>query len=130
MAEARAHLAREIEIHEAKLDRYARLLAEGKQPMRRPPLPMEQCGRVARARRVVANAEVAAARAAARAEEARPGTRLPAIVANTTVPQSRIMPTRRGFVQGYNAQFAITGDQLIVALQVGRSPNDQACFLP
>ena len=130
LAEARAHLARELAVHEAKLDRYARLLARGRKPMGRPPLPMEQCGRIARARRVVANAEDAAARAAARAEEAPSGTRLPAIVANTTDPQSRIMPTRRGFVQGYNAQFAITGDQLIVALQVGQSTNDQASFLP
>jgi hypothetical protein len=40
------------------------------------------------------------------------------------------MPTRRGFLQGYNAQFAVTGDQLIVALQVGQSTNDQASFVP
>ena len=38
------------------------------------------------------------------------------------------MPTRRGFLQGYNAQLAVTGDQLIVAVQLGQSPNDQACF--
>jgi transposase len=130
LAEARAHLAREIAVHEAKLDRYARLIAAGKKPMGRPPLPMEQCGRIARARRVVANAEAAAARAAALTDESKPGKRLPAIVANTTDPQSRIMPTRRGFLQGYNAQFAVTGDQLIVAVQVGQSTNDQVCFLP
>ena len=40
------------------------------------------------------------------------------------------MPTRRGFVQGYNAQVAVTSDQLIVAVQVGQSPNDQRCFAP
>jgi transposase len=130
LAEARAHLAREIAIHEAKLDRYARLIAAGKNPMGRPPLPMEECGRVARARRVVANAEAVAARAATVAEQTKPGKSLPTIVANTTDPQSRIIPTRRGFLQGYNAQFAATGDQLIVAIQVGQSTNDQACFLP
>jgi transposase len=130
LAEARAHLAREIANHEAKLDRYARLLAEGRKAMGRPPLPMEQCGRVARARRVVANAEAAAARAATLAEATKPAKDLPAIVANTTDPQSRIMPTRRGFLQGYNAQFAVTGDQLIVAVQIGQSTNDQASFLP
>jgi hypothetical protein len=40
------------------------------------------------------------------------------------------MPTRKGFLQGYNAQIAVTGDQLIVAVQVGQSTNDQVCFLP
>ena len=40
------------------------------------------------------------------------------------------MPTRRGFLQGYNAQVAVTGDQIIVAVQVGQSTNDQAFFLP
>jgi hypothetical protein len=86
-------------MHQAKLDRYARLLAERRKPMGRPPLPMEQCGRIARARRVVANAEAAAARAAMVPDEGKPGKGLPAIVANTTDPQSRIMPTRRGFLQ-------------------------------
>jgi len=130
LAEARAHLARELAIHEAKLDRYARLIAAGKKPMGRPPLPIDECSRVARARRVAANAEAAAARAATVAEQTKPGKSLPAIVANTTDPQSRIMPTRRGFLQGYNAQFAVTGDQLIIAIQLGQSTNDQACFLP
>ena len=45
-------------------------------------------------------------------------------------PQSRIMPTRRGFLQGYNAHVAVTGDQLIVAVRVGQSPNDQGRFTP
>jgi dienelactone hydrolase len=52
------------------------------------------------------------------------------MVANITDPQSRVMATRRGFVQGYNAQVAVTSDQLIIAVHLGRSTNDQACFLP
>lgn len=40
------------------------------------------------------------------------------------------MPTRRGFVQGYNVQVAVTADQLIVVAQVGQSSNDQRCFIP
>jgi hypothetical protein len=40
------------------------------------------------------------------------------------------MPTRRGFVQGYNAQVAVTGDQIIVAVPVGQSPTDMAAFVP
>lgn len=126
LAEARAHLAREITGHQTKLDRYAALVAAGRKPMGRPPVPMADSTRVARARRVVANAEAAAA-----AVESGPaGKGLPKVVANTTDPQSRIMPTRRGFLQGYNAQVAVTSDQLIVAVQVGQTPNDQACFTP
>ena len=129
LAEARAHLAREIAMHQAKLDRYAALVAAGKKPMGRPPVPMDESTRIARARRVVGNAEAAADKTAAAAQSA-PAKELPKVVANTTDPQSRIMPTRRGFVQGYNAQVAVTSDQLIVAIQVGQSTNDQRCFTP
>jgi transposase len=130
LVEARAHLAREIAIHQAKLDRYASLTAAGKKPMGRPPVPMDEATRIIRARRVVANAEAAAERAAAAAEATATAKKLPKIVANTTDPDSRIMPIRRGYLQGYNAQVAVTGDQLIIAVQVGQSTNDQACFTP
>jgi transposase len=130
LAEARAHLAREIAIHQAKLNRYADLVAAGKKPVGRPPVPMEHSTRVARARGVVANAQAAEQAAAAGEEPASSAKELPRAVANTTDPQSRIMPTRRGFLQGYNAQVAVTGDQLIVAVQVGQATNDQACFTP
>lgn len=129
LAEARAHLAREIAIHRAKLDRYSALIEAGNRPMGRPPVPMEDSTRIARARRVVRNAE-AAAEQTATAEQASPSKKLPKVVANTTDPQSRMMPTRRGFLQGYNAQVAVSSDQLIVAVQVGQSPNDQGCFMP
>jgi len=130
LPEARAHLAREIAIHQAKLDRYAALIAAGRKPMGRPPVPMDDSTRVTRARRVVSNAEAAGRDAAAAEKAASNGKQLPKVVANTTDPQSRIMPTRKGFLQGYNAQLAVTADQLIVAVQVGQSSNDQACFLP
>lgn len=128
LAEARAHLAREVSNHQAKLDRYTSLLRAGKKPMGRPPVPMEESSRIQRARRVVHNAE----QAAQQAQQAppSPGQNLPRVVANITDPQSRIMPTRRGFLQGYNTQVAITSDQLIIAVSVGQSSNDQRCFLP
>lgn len=129
LAEAQAHLAREVAIHQAKLDRYACLVEAGRKPMGRPPVPMQNSTRIIRAQRVVANAEAAAGLAAA--EQSAPAARmLPKVVANTTDPQSRIMPTRRGFLQGYNAQVAVTSDQLIVAVAVGQSPNDQRSFTP
>jgi hypothetical protein len=130
LPEARAHLAREITAHQLKLDRYATLVGAGKKPMGRPPLPLEASSRVQRARRVVRNAEVAAAQAEAAAASTIAGRQLPKVVANITDPQSRIMPSRRGFLQGYNVQLAVTGDQLIVAVSVGQGTNDQHCFVP
>lgn len=44
--------------------------------------------------------------------------------ANVTDPQSRIMKTRSGYVQGYNAQAAVTEDQIIVAAAVTQECND------
>ena len=100
LAEAQAHLAREIAAHQAKLDRNAAILAAGRRPMGRPPVPMEQSTRVLRARRVVQAAIDAQARPGAAGESGnaafkhRKPKHLPSVVANTTDPQSRIMPTR------------------------------------
>jgi transposase len=136
LAEAHAHLAREIAEHQAKLDRHAAIIAGGKRPMGRPPVPMEQSTRVLRAQRVVraavaaqANTEVAAGPRGATVKHRKPKN-LPSVVANTTDPQSRIMPTRKGFLQGYNAQIAVSADQIIVSVALGQSTNDQACFVP
>jgi transposase len=128
LAEARAHLAREIGVHQAKLDRYAGLLAAGRKPMGRPPVPVEASVRVLRARRVVEAAEAAAA-SAPTPDGPAAGT-LPSVVANTTDVQSRIMPTRKGFLQGYNAQLAVTSDHLIAAVAVSQSTTDQSLLLP
>jgi transposase len=45
--------------------------------------------------------------------------------ANTTDPQSRIMKTRQGYVQGYNAQAVATEEQIIIAADVTNEENDQ-----
>lgn len=98
--------------------------------MGRPPVTMEDSTRVQRARRVVGHAETAERVAdEVEAQSAAKANRLPKVVVNATDPQSRIMP-RKGFLQGYNAQVAVTGDQLIIAVRVGQSTNDQASFLP
>lgn len=127
LAEARAHLAREIATQQSKLERRAALIAAGKKPMGAPPVPLEQHSRIIRARRVV-EAALAAERTAS---ATKPGKRvLPKTVAKTTDPQSRLMPTRRGFLQGFNAQLAVTSDQLIAAVQIGQIPNDIASLVP
>jgi len=44
--------------------------------------------------------------------------------ANVTDPDSRIMKTQAGYVQGYNAQAVVTADQIIVAAEVTQEEND------
>jgi transposase len=50
--------------------------------------------------------------------------------ANLTDPDSTIMPTRNGWVQGYNVQFAVTADQIILATTVSTNPADTVSFTP
>jgi transposase len=49
---------------------------------------------------------------------------------NLTDPDSRIMPTRNGWVQGYNLQAAVTEDHLIVGVTVTNTPADVTQGLP
>lgn len=48
----------------------------------------------------------------------------PDAVANVTDPDSEIMKTRRGWVQGYNGQAVVTADQIIVAAELTNQAND------
>jgi hypothetical protein len=48
----------------------------------------------------------------------------PERVANPTDPDSSIMKTRRGWVQGYNAQLVVTPQQIIPASAVTTEAND------
>jgi transposase len=50
---------------------------------------------------------------------------------NFTDPESRVMPTRNGFIQGYNAQAAVdSAHQIIVAQTLINSSSDQAQLAP
>lgn len=44
--------------------------------------------------------------------------------ANVTDPESRIMKTRKGYEQGYNAQAVVTKEQIVVAAEVTQQAND------
>ena len=44
--------------------------------------------------------------------------------ANITDPDSRIMKTRSGYVQGYNSQAVVSRDQIIIAAEVTMQEND------
>ena len=49
---------------------------------------------------------------------------------NITDPDSRIMPTRNGWVQGYNAQLAVTADWLVLGVTLTQNPADTEQFTP
>lgn len=49
--------------------------------------------------------------------------------ANATDPQSRVMKTRQGWVQGYNNQTAVSQDGVILAARTSQDPADSAQFV-
>jgi len=50
--------------------------------------------------------------------------------ANATAPETRILKTRSGYVQGFNAQAACTDDQIVLAADVTDQENDQGQYHP
>jgi len=51
-------------------------------------------------------------------------------LANPTDPDSRMLRARNRFVQGYNAQAAVSTDHVIVAADVTNAANDSTMFAP
>jgi hypothetical protein len=49
---------------------------------------------------------------------------------NTTDPESRMLRARNRFLQGYNAQAAVSEDQVIVASELTNAANDSTMFEP
>jgi transposase len=50
--------------------------------------------------------------------------------ANVTDPDSRIMNTKAGWVQGYNAQAIVNGHQIVLACDVSQNAGDVGLFEP
>jgi transposase len=50
--------------------------------------------------------------------------------ANVTDPDSRIMTTKDGWVQGYNAQAIVNPHQIVLAVDVSQDPGDVGLFEP
>ena len=106
---------------------------------------LEAEARAAAAAKVAQQAEARAAAAAKRSDsnddgspqrperKPEPPTALPADKAqrNFTDPDSRIMKTKDGFIQGYNGQAAVDGHhQIIVAQSLSNNGSDQAQLAP
>jgi transposase len=133
VATVRARLERLIAAQQAKIDARAAGVeaahaAGERPPTGRPPVPVEAHSDIRTARAALAAAEARAAEHSRRQAE-RTAAAGPAR-ANLTDPGSRLMPTRRGWVQGYNVQVAVTDDQLIVATGVGQNTGDMQQFQP
>lgn len=82
-------------------------------------------------RRLTARLEALQQRlAAAETKAAAPPSKTASTVVNVTDPDSALIPSTHGIVQGFNVQAAVTDDQLIVAVEVHDNPNDYASFVP
>lgn len=77
-----------------------------------------------------AAAEAAMGRKFAGRKAAPEGRRAKVKQVNVTDPDSRTMRSKQGFVQGYNAQAAVTADQVVVAAEVTSAVNDLQQFTP
>ncbi len=77
--------------------------------------------------RNLAQAEAALSKAREAAAKATP---TPKRQANVTDADSRIMKTRQGFIQGYNAQAAVDANQIVVAQMVSQDANDVQLLAP
>lgn len=144
VAVAYARWQRERVRYQARVEqRLAQAAARGKQPGR-PPVPVDEYCRV-RAARAKLDAVIAAAATGdsnttsdtdtdaddttgAAADKAKTPAKQPK--ANLTDPDSRILKTRKGWIQGYNCQLSISEDELITSARATQDPNDVDQFQP
>jgi transposase len=125
VALAEENLARVTAAREAQLAALEERYAAG-QPRRARPAGVQDYCRVREAAVKVERARERAAEAERKAAaKAGPGP-----VRNVTDPDSRLMPTRNGFIQGYNAQNVVSEDGLVIATELTSDTTDMAWFAP
>lgn len=93
------------------------------------PVPVEQHSLVQSALERLARAEAAAADARHGTPPSPPGAS-GETKRNLTDPDSRIMKTRQGWIQGYNAQLVVSADYLILAANLTTDTNDIDSYQP
>jgi hypothetical protein len=131
---AKARLARELAARQSQIDAYAAEVAAARAEGRRLPIGrriVDPFGgkRVKKAQKALERALLKAALATQAGTDSTTG-KDKAPRRNVTDPDSRIMPTRQGWVQGYNAQFAVSADYLILALMLTNNPADTGELAP
>jgi transposase len=134
VAVARARWERELARAQARYqdltDRHQDLAGQGRRrPGGQPVLPQQHC-RVQRARAAYDTALAHAAHTTTEAEAETGTSAAGGFVANVTDPQSRLLKTRNGWVQGYNCQTAVSEDEFLVTARVTQDANDLAQFVP
>jgi transposase len=65
-----------------------------------------------------------------RSDPAQPGAGEQRFTANLTDPDSRLLKTRNGWIQGYNCETATSDDQFIVSARATQDANDVEQFVP
>jgi transposase len=131
---ATAALAKATAAAQGRLDLHQRKTADaaagvGRKPQGKLPVPVEDHCRVRAARGRLARELAEREQARRRAMEARAAREHDAHV-NLTDADSRRMPTKNGWIHGYNAQLAVTDDQIILAAALTRQPGDVEAFTP
>jgi transposase len=125
VALAQENLARVIAARQAQLAALAERYAAG-QPRRGRGAGVHDHCRVREAAAKVEKARQRAAEAQARAAaKAGPGP-----VRNITDPDSRVMPARNGFIQGYNTQNVTSEDGLVIATELTAGTTGMAWWEP
>jgi transposase len=81
--------------------------------------------RIEQAKRALERAEVALAAAREAVKNAHAARR-----ANITDPDSRIMTTQKGWVQGYNGQAIVNTNQIVLACEVSQDAGDVQLYQP
>lgn len=140
---ARARLERERASQQAKIDEdeaeRAKSLQQRTRHLGRRPAAVEQAAPVRRAAQALARAQRAAQ--ATEHEHSGLGGKAKADTETGTSPpkqakrnvtdcDSRLMPTRNGWTQGYNVQASVTEDHLVIAVAVGNNPSDTGQAVP
>jgi transposase len=100
---------------------------DGPSPRGRPAPPADQAAPTRLAAEQLARAKAKRDAAAARAEAERTA-RDP--WGNVTDPDSGSIPTSKGWIQGYNAQLAVSDDQIVLGVSVTNAPGDAEQFEP
>jgi len=126
---AQQRLEQVIAAQQAKIDEWGRRNAEkiactGKGLPGPTPQPVDEHFRVIRARAALAAAGAAQSERDRKAEQAAPPVR------NATDPDSRLMPTNAGFIQGFNAQNVVSQDHLILGTELTQDTGDVEQAVP
>lgn len=140
VAVARARYERERARAAARYEQYqakrAAAAARGYKLRGTPTLPPDEHSTVIRLREAYEQAQTEAAQACgahhadATTKDTTKDTTKTKDTVNLTDPDSRLLKTRNGFIQGYNAQTATSADQFILHAEATQDANDVHQFIP